>query len=782
MTRASSPPATADRRGGRLRPARGRQRGRRRGRRGARLVRGREPADRLRRRRLHDGPRAPAGDATLIDFFVAAPGLRRDRARRRAGPGRRPLRRRDDADVLRRRRPPAACRAPPAGWPRRCERFGSMPLADLVGAGVSASPARARRSTPSRPTSSRSSLRSTHAARRAPASSTRPAGRPLREGDGSSASRSWPRRWNASAPRGRSRSTAARSRRRSPSSSSSAAARSGPRDLAAYEAIEREPDPGPLPRHRGADQPAALLGRHPDRLLPRAARAARRAQRARAAGRGDGRRQRRPRRGRSPRRSTGRGSRRACSIRRARPRRRRPARLDHPHLGRSTATAMCASVTCSNGSGSGVLVPGTGVILNNMLGEEDLNPLGFHRIAPGRRVPSMMAPTVVLRDGEIELGLGSAGSNRIRSAILQTIVRVRRARDVERGRGGAGAAPALRAGRRPGRAGDRRGGAGADRGARHTGRCAGRGSTSSSAACRPSRPRRPPEGAATRAAAARRTPADALRGSECAVAMSAECASDASRSTSRPRGCSTGSRARRREARLALLERLAAEGVRWRSCARRSPPGGWRCCRSSGAGRRGPRYTAREIAEIVGSTSTAAARQRRRSASPTRPRRALAQRPRRPRGGAADARPSSTPACPRRGCCRWRGRSGWGRRGSPRRNRELVVRTLMQPGDTERDLALRFAARRRHCCRWSGRPSSTRAGAPARADPPRRDRRPPTSPRARSAAPPTLAVCFADLVEFTRLGEEIAARGAGPGRRPARGDGERGRPSRRCGW
>ncbi len=84
----------------------------------------------------------------------------------------------------------------------------------------------------------------------------------------------------------------------------------------------------------------------------------------------------------------------------------------------------CASVTCSNGSGSGVLVPGTGVILNNMLGEEDLNPQGFHLIAPGRRVPSMMAPTVVLRDGEIALALGSAGSNRIRSAILQTVVRV----------------------------------------------------------------------------------------------------------------------------------------------------------------------------------------------------------------------------------------------------------------------------------------------------------------------------------------------------------------------
>jgi gamma-glutamyltranspeptidase / glutathione hydrolase len=93
------------------------------------------------------------------------------------------------------------------------------------------------------------------------------------------------------------------------------------------------------------------------------------------------------------------------------------------HISVLDGEGMCASVTCSNGSGSGVLVPGTGVILNNMLGEEDLNPLGFHRILPGRRVPSMMAPTVVLRDGEIVLGVGSAGSNRIRSAILQTVVR-----------------------------------------------------------------------------------------------------------------------------------------------------------------------------------------------------------------------------------------------------------------------------------------------------------------------------------------------------------------------
>ena len=59
-----------------------------------------------------------------------------------------------------------------------------------------------------------------------------------------------------------------------------------------------------------------------------------------------------------------------------------------------------------------------------MMGEQDLNPLGFHLHPAGRRLPSMMAPTVVMRGGEVELVLGSAGSNRIRSAILQTIVGV----------------------------------------------------------------------------------------------------------------------------------------------------------------------------------------------------------------------------------------------------------------------------------------------------------------------------------------------------------------------
>ena len=94
------------------------------------------------------------------------------------------------------------------------------------------------------------------------------------------------------------------------------------------------------------------------------------------------------------------------------------------HLAVMDAEGGCASVTCSNGSCSGVVVPGTGVHLNNMLGEEDLNPLGYHRYEPGARVPSMMSPTLALREGRPEIALGSAGSNRIRSAILQTILGV----------------------------------------------------------------------------------------------------------------------------------------------------------------------------------------------------------------------------------------------------------------------------------------------------------------------------------------------------------------------
>ena len=94
------------------------------------------------------------------------------------------------------------------------------------------------------------------------------------------------------------------------------------------------------------------------------------------------------------------------------------------HISVLDGDGRACSVTCTNGEGSGLVVPGTGIHVNNIMGEEDLNPLGFDHAPPGRRMPSMMAPTVVLRDGEVELVVGSAGSNRIRSALLQAIVGV----------------------------------------------------------------------------------------------------------------------------------------------------------------------------------------------------------------------------------------------------------------------------------------------------------------------------------------------------------------------
>lgn len=81
-----------------------------------------------------------------------------------------------------------------------------------------------------------------------------------------------------------------------------------------------------------------------------------------------------------------------------------------------------AALTTSNGSASGTQI--RGVQLNNMLGEEDLNPFGLHAHAPGHRMGSMMTPTVVdLADGA-RVAFGSGGSERIRSAHVGVLARL----------------------------------------------------------------------------------------------------------------------------------------------------------------------------------------------------------------------------------------------------------------------------------------------------------------------------------------------------------------------
>jgi gamma-glutamyltranspeptidase / glutathione hydrolase len=93
------------------------------------------------------------------------------------------------------------------------------------------------------------------------------------------------------------------------------------------------------------------------------------------------------------------------------------------HISVVDAHGNAASLSASTGCGSGVIVPGTGIHMNNMLGETDLNA-GDGRARPGRRLTSMMAPSLVLSNGRPRLVVGSAGSNRLRSAILQIVVNV----------------------------------------------------------------------------------------------------------------------------------------------------------------------------------------------------------------------------------------------------------------------------------------------------------------------------------------------------------------------
>ncbi len=85
------------------------------------------------------------------------------------------------------------------------------------------------------------------------------------------------------------------------------------------------------------------------------------------------------------------------------------------------AAGTAVSLTTSAGESAGFVVPGTGVIANNLMGEADLHPKGFHTRPAGQRIPTMMTPTLVLRDGRIRFVLGTGGSTRIRSAILQVL-------------------------------------------------------------------------------------------------------------------------------------------------------------------------------------------------------------------------------------------------------------------------------------------------------------------------------------------------------------------------
>jgi gamma-glutamyltranspeptidase/glutathione hydrolase len=89
------------------------------------------------------------------------------------------------------------------------------------------------------------------------------------------------------------------------------------------------------------------------------------------------------------------------------------------HISVIDADGNAASVSLSNGEGNGFIVGSFGFMLNNMLGEEDLASGGLDAWREGTRLSSMMAPTIVMEADGTVTALGTGGSNRIRTAILQ---------------------------------------------------------------------------------------------------------------------------------------------------------------------------------------------------------------------------------------------------------------------------------------------------------------------------------------------------------------------------
>ena len=98
------------------------------------------------------------------------------------------------------------------------------------------------------------------------------------------------------------------------------------------------------------------------------------------------------------------------------------------HVSVVDAAGTACAITASAGYGSGATVPGTGLMLNNCLGEPELNRLGLHALVPGTRLASNLSPTVGRASGPPSgvgqvLAIGSPGADRITTALMQVLGR-----------------------------------------------------------------------------------------------------------------------------------------------------------------------------------------------------------------------------------------------------------------------------------------------------------------------------------------------------------------------
>lgn len=94
------------------------------------------------------------------------------------------------------------------------------------------------------------------------------------------------------------------------------------------------------------------------------------------------------------------------------------------HTSAVDTDGLGCAITVSAGYGSGVMPAGTGIWMNNSLGEVELNRRGLHAHPPGTRLTSNMAPTVALRSDGAVLAIGSPGADRITTALMQVMWRV----------------------------------------------------------------------------------------------------------------------------------------------------------------------------------------------------------------------------------------------------------------------------------------------------------------------------------------------------------------------
>jgi adenylate cyclase len=222
-------------------------------------------------------------------------------------------------------------------------------------------------------------------------------------------------------------------------------------------------------------------------------------------------------------------------------------------------------------------------------------------------------------------------------------------------------------------------------------------------------------------------------------------------------GLLEGVEGEQREARLQLLEQLAAEGCTLEELHEAVAAGRLTLLPVERAlAGEGPRYTAREIAELAGIELESLQRFSSALGVPYGD-------PDEPRGTEADLEAARRiksfldAGLPEDGMLQVARTIGMGTARIAEANRELIIRTLTQPGDTEREVALRFAAAAEYMLPLAG-PTVVYALQAHLLEQIRRDVIGATDlASGEIGGTVDLTVCFADLVEFTRLGEEIAA-------------------------